>query len=112
MQCAPDDICRSEFQIDRLPDQVPGIGKASNRSIESRKSRSRRVIIYRATVGAAIEGRQRIFAGCSERGILLGEKLTTEIAEGNEIGGIGSRNRRQLTPALGQIDRKGIGEIG
>ena len=59
------------------------------------------MIGYRAAVNAAIKGGQRILTARGERRSLVGEKLTADVAKGDEIGGIGGGDRGKLTPAFG-----------
>ena len=61
------------------------------------------MIGYRAAVSATIKGAQRILTGRGEGRGLVGEKLTTDVAESDEIGGIGAGDRDKLTLAFGQI---------
>ena len=66
----------------------------------------------RGAISTPIKVCQPIFSGSDECGGLVGEKLATNVAQRDEIGGIGGRYRDKLTLALGQVNRKGVRGVG
>jgi len=59
----------------------------------------------RTTVCATIEGRQIVLAHRGQSSGLITNELAADISQRDQIGGVGGRDRSQLTLTFAQIDR-------